>query len=525
MLEQSSTEHAKHARRVMLAVDEFYPIPKPFDNLTKAESREAISRGVPKAIITFLEKGGDPRKFALKEWGWVRTARNSINVWKLDEDSLRLLRLWVKQLNLDPYETFDLEEIATGERLTVNARQLRNAGVTVAALRAYGQGVGRFRNPDSDSPAAENVLDVLRARAEDSLGNTLSEAEWEAIVAEYNRRLEGFIQFWDREPDGEEVLLLIAQIDMQTFAYAPAEDIRKPASLRTQLARQAVGQQTFMFAEEAKRPDGVWTPIDECVVLFLEEHGIGELEHDAIEKVVHAIRKNFGFDSLLPLGNGSFATAFYTPNQTALKITFDLEDVKAAHLVRERPAVNLVTVYGAGNTQASVYWGYGERSQIAGKSSRIGLIECAYVPFDFRDAFPDEGGRISNQIGNIVANIKDEHGVWPSDLHRLGSAKINAIRDAQENLIERLDKMNSRLRDTNARIVSELIKGLLELQERGVYSVDFHASNSRWTGEKLVLTDFGAGSVDWKGRTKRYRNPEEAAVVLFHPDTTEPDEY
>ena len=82
----------------------------------------------------------------MKEEGWIRTARNSINVWALNDQSFEMIRDWIREMRMDPNETFDIEELSTGEMITANARQLRNSGVNREALMRVGQGVGRWRN-------------------------------------------------------------------------------------------------------------------------------------------------------------------------------------------------------------------------------------------------------------------------------------------------------------------------------------------------------------------------------------------
>lgn len=148
-VENSATEHARTAKAVMLGLTPDDPVADPFGKqaITAAEVRAAKNAGADPAAVKFLQQGGDPRLWAMQKWGWVRTAKNGISLWELDENALDMLRMWVRSMKFDRTEAFDLNELSTNEMLTVTVKQLGALGTTVEGLRRYGQGVGRFRNP------------------------------------------------------------------------------------------------------------------------------------------------------------------------------------------------------------------------------------------------------------------------------------------------------------------------------------------------------------------------------------------
>lgn len=155
VVEMSAAEHAKEGKRALMEWDEFYPIPDPFKKLTAAEAKDGLKRGIDPAIIAFLKDGGDSRKWMMQHGGWVRTARNIIQFWKLDEDTLKLIRNWLRSMKVEEWETFEMEELSTNTTFTAQAKQLKRLGITKEALMAYGTGVGRFRNPPKVRLSAE----------------------------------------------------------------------------------------------------------------------------------------------------------------------------------------------------------------------------------------------------------------------------------------------------------------------------------------------------------------------------------
>jgi hypothetical protein len=525
-IEQSSSEHAKYARRVMLKLDEFYPMPKPFDAITKAEARDAAARGIPKKVIAFLEKGGDPRKWALKEYGWVRTAQNNINLWQLNEETLGLLRDWVREFNMDITETFDLEELSTGEEITVNARQLRNAGTTPAALKAYGQGIGRYRNPNSDDDGNAQLTSKAR--------------QFDALIAQF--QLEQ-----GRDPEGEEIEILKSRLDPVEAAYDDAlaklaRAIRaEPAQDEASADEASVyeGQQMFQFAPDKEDyldlAQKRWINIDEAIQFFMHDHAIDSDTSgydDAVTVLQRTIEKHWGFSAFKRLGKGSFATAFYTPAQTVLKLTLDWDDVRACAIVKHSPAENLVRVHASGVSQVNIHWHEGAEGGYAVSEPRIGLIETAYVPFDFHDAFDGSYAyTVANNLGYLVSDVKDKHRVWPNNI--LNMKRQNAIltlRDAQAKFIKGLKRLVSNAPLEVQGQLEDVLRGVQQLAERGIYTVDVHASNARWDGSRLIIIDFGVGKLRWdvsKRRTKVFRpNPPESDennVVLIDSDI-QPDE-
>lgn len=150
-----ASEHAEVALREMLKLPDDTTIRKDrlFGGITPAEAKAALKRGADKDAVDFLLKTrGDPRLYAVKNLGWIRVARNAINVWKFDDETVDLLRrsdLWKSHPQVEDYDMFLIDEMSApqGQTFEVSAGKLRKRGASADALRYTAQGVGRYRNP------------------------------------------------------------------------------------------------------------------------------------------------------------------------------------------------------------------------------------------------------------------------------------------------------------------------------------------------------------------------------------------
>src|SRR5689334_6926795 len=94
-LDVSTTEHALVARRVMLGLSPDEPVftqADMFQALPSGQIHEFTSRGVSPGVLEFLSRPSDPRVYAIRKWGWIRTRRDRFYLWKLDDATLKTIR-------------------------------------------------------------------------------------------------------------------------------------------------------------------------------------------------------------------------------------------------------------------------------------------------------------------------------------------------------------------------------------------------------------------------------------------------
>ncbi len=82
-------------------------------------------------IVAYLKSpGADPRKYAIKYWGWVRVARNVFNLNRFDDATLTLLRnakdFWRAQYAVTEYDICEIEEIANHRHIQISVGDLRS---------------------------------------------------------------------------------------------------------------------------------------------------------------------------------------------------------------------------------------------------------------------------------------------------------------------------------------------------------------------------------------------------------------
>jgi hypothetical protein len=94
----SATEHKIFARKKMLCLDDKttdYPSARTAFTWMPCDHEIAsllVKPGVDRLAVAWLREGQDERLYAMKYWGWVRTARNAFNAWRLDDKTLELIR-------------------------------------------------------------------------------------------------------------------------------------------------------------------------------------------------------------------------------------------------------------------------------------------------------------------------------------------------------------------------------------------------------------------------------------------------
>ena len=127
--EMGDGEHAEVALRVMLKMPEGMVISRRqlySMAFTKEQIQDALNRGVDPAVIKFIEESGDPRYYALKFWGWIRIAKQTMNVWEW-EPAVELLRrcsYWSQQPDIIPQDMFDVEEFIGRRKFSITVEKI-----------------------------------------------------------------------------------------------------------------------------------------------------------------------------------------------------------------------------------------------------------------------------------------------------------------------------------------------------------------------------------------------------------------
>ncbi len=98
LIDCTGDEHARIARAYMLRISQTdmardLPLDRLFKPLTLDEAKYHRDRGMEKHCIEFLSHGDhvDPRVYAIREWGWIRTVENKFYAWEWDDATERRL--------------------------------------------------------------------------------------------------------------------------------------------------------------------------------------------------------------------------------------------------------------------------------------------------------------------------------------------------------------------------------------------------------------------------------------------------
>lgn len=132
----NSQEHSTFAIHVMLKLPPDRRVPNYwfYKGVPKEELDAALARGADPAAIEFLsDKNKDPRLYALRELGWIRTAKSKFNCWQFNQAAADLIRdskdYWTAQDKLEDGDVIDVEEFAPGgQKFTISVKALRGGG-------------------------------------------------------------------------------------------------------------------------------------------------------------------------------------------------------------------------------------------------------------------------------------------------------------------------------------------------------------------------------------------------------------
>ncbi len=117
---------------VMLAYPEpFVPRSWVIRGIPPEEFALALERDADPKAVQFLEEKRDARLYALREYGWVRTAKNKWNVWTFDCATAEMVRksdYWKAQYSFDKYDMLDVEEFKGKDSYSISAQKLLDGG-------------------------------------------------------------------------------------------------------------------------------------------------------------------------------------------------------------------------------------------------------------------------------------------------------------------------------------------------------------------------------------------------------------
>ena len=152
-------EHANIAKIVMLNIDnpqdrsKYAQTRNVWKAMTDEEAEIHAGRGVDARVINFFQSSNHPdaRLWAVREWGWVRTADSLFNCWLFDDGTLKTIRAnkeyWrMQEFGIERGSVITMNEEATGERYLINIERMLHPEATAEALVRVAAGA-QFRNP------------------------------------------------------------------------------------------------------------------------------------------------------------------------------------------------------------------------------------------------------------------------------------------------------------------------------------------------------------------------------------------
>lgn len=131
--EMGGGEHAEIALQVMLKLPPGERVDRRnifngLDAFTPEQIQRAKDAGVPQDIFRFLSQHSpDPRYYAIKNYGWIRIAKQAMNVWMWDDETLATLRrssYWSQQPNIEPQDMFDVVALVTNYKFSITVEKI-----------------------------------------------------------------------------------------------------------------------------------------------------------------------------------------------------------------------------------------------------------------------------------------------------------------------------------------------------------------------------------------------------------------
>ncbi len=136
--EMNSSEHAAFAIAYILGMPKDKRVPNYWTirGIPSEEIDAALKRGAdPEAVEFIANKRNDARLWAMREYGWIRTAKNAWNLWYFDDETADIVRdnegYWefqAKTGKMSEYEMIDIYEFKDGCEYAISVQKLLDGG-------------------------------------------------------------------------------------------------------------------------------------------------------------------------------------------------------------------------------------------------------------------------------------------------------------------------------------------------------------------------------------------------------------
>lgn len=134
-VEMVGNEHVDFAIAALLLMPDRKYAPRHWNSkgVPPHELDAALARGADSRAVEFLSKrGNDARLWVIREFGWIRTAKNRWNLWEFGKREAEIARdskaYWAAQYDIKKFDMIEVEEFKTGDQYSINASALFNGG-------------------------------------------------------------------------------------------------------------------------------------------------------------------------------------------------------------------------------------------------------------------------------------------------------------------------------------------------------------------------------------------------------------
>ncbi len=133
--QMTGTEHAAFAIGAMLDLPKDRRVPNywTINGIPENELAEALWRGAdPKAVEFLSDRRNDARLWAMREFGWVRTAKSAWNLWNFDDETAEMVRwntgYWEFQKKMTEFDMLDIYEFKTHCEYSISVQKFLDGG-------------------------------------------------------------------------------------------------------------------------------------------------------------------------------------------------------------------------------------------------------------------------------------------------------------------------------------------------------------------------------------------------------------
>jgi len=133
--QMTGSEHATFAIAAMLDLPKYRRVPNywTIKGIPQNELIDGLARGAdPKAVEFLSDKRNDARLWAMREYGWVRTAKSAWNLWYFDDYAAGMVRgntgYWDFQKKMTEFDMIDIYEFKTHCEYSINVMKFLDGG-------------------------------------------------------------------------------------------------------------------------------------------------------------------------------------------------------------------------------------------------------------------------------------------------------------------------------------------------------------------------------------------------------------